>query len=68
LVSQLSRAMTRVSDAQRRVGNELGLLENGPAPYEDREVFVPQCPAWPSVLTRAWPDTSDPATRPPKRG
>ena len=27
--------MTRVSDAQRRVGNELGLLENGPATYED---------------------------------
>ena len=35
MVSQLGRAMTRVSDAQRRVGNELGLLENGPATYED---------------------------------
>lgn len=34
--------MTRVSDAQRRVGNELGLLENGPATYEDwlREIEV----------------------------
>jgi hypothetical protein len=35
LVSQLGRAMTRVSDAQRRVSNELGLLKNGPATYED---------------------------------
>ena len=38
--------MTRVSDAQRRVGNELGLLENGPATYEDWLAAIEVAKRW----------------------
>jgi cardiolipin synthase len=46
LGSQLHGAMTRVSDAPLRGGNELGLLENGPATYEDWLAMIEDARRW----------------------
>ncbi|MCA1728427.1 MAG: phospholipase D-like domain-containing protein [Actinobacteria bacterium] len=46
LGSQLHGAMTRVSDAPLRGGNELGLLENGPATYEDWLAVIEDARRW----------------------